>query len=130
MNLVMYRMEDTERLRSKLRERRRVEDRQKAAFKEQRDIAIFQRMERNKRWVDLQVRVHEFFLRWRECKEKEPSLSSIQEDYAEEEDKKRREEEDRRRGSREEEEKRRGSRSSVKKLDIEKKERSNGRGGM
>jgi len=111
MNLVMYRMEDTERLRSKLRERRRVEDRQKAAFREQRDIAVFQRMERNKRW--------------RECKEKEPSLFSIQEDYAEEEDRKSgiREEEERGRGSREEEEKRRGSRSSVKKLDMEKEER-------
>ena len=75
--------------------------------------------------MQVQVQVNESLLRWRECKEKEPSLFSIQEDYAEEEDRKSgiREEEERGRGSREEEEKRRGSRSSVKKLDMEKEER-------
>merc|ERR1712059_98386 len=68
MNLVMYRMQDTENLRMKLRERRRMEDREKAAKAETRDRAVFERMERNRRW--------------REYREKEPSLYSIKEDVS------------------------------------------------
>jgi len=71
MNLVLYRMEDTENLRSRLRERRRTEERMKATEKEKREVFRYQQMERNKRR--------------REAKEKEQSsLSSIREDEGEE----------------------------------------------
>lgn len=50
MNLVMYRMEDTERLRSRMRERRRREVFEKAEKEEEREKAIFARAERNRRW--------------------------------------------------------------------------------
>jgi len=72
MNLVLYRMEDTENLRSRLRERRRTEERQKATEKEKREVFRYQQMERNKRR--------------REAKEKDHgnSLNSIREDEAEE----------------------------------------------
>ena len=50
MNLVMYRMEDTERLRSKMRERRRREVFEKAEKEEEDEKALFERVERNKRW--------------------------------------------------------------------------------
>jgi len=71
MNLVLYRMEDTENLRSRLRERRRTEERKKATEKEKREVFRYQQMERNKRR--------------REAKEKDhSSLSSIREDELEE----------------------------------------------
>jgi len=50
MNLVMYRMEDTERLRSRMRERRRREVFEKAEKEEEREKAVFARLERNRRW--------------------------------------------------------------------------------
>lgn len=49
-NLVLYRMQDTENLRSRLRERRRNEERSKAAMLEEREKAGEGRLERNKRW--------------------------------------------------------------------------------
>lgn len=49
-NLVLYRMQDTENLRSRLRERRRNEERSKAAMEEEREKAGEGRLERNKRW--------------------------------------------------------------------------------
>jgi len=71
MNLVLYRMEDTENLRSRLRERRRTEERKKATEKEKREVFRYQQMERNKRR--------------REAKERDySSLSSIREGEGEE----------------------------------------------
>ena len=50
MNLLMYRMEDTERLRSKMRERRRQEVFEKAEMEEEKEKNVFARVERNRRW--------------------------------------------------------------------------------
>ena len=50
MNLVMYRMEDTERVRYKLRERRRQEIREKAAKEEETEKKQMERMEMNRKW--------------------------------------------------------------------------------
>ena len=52
MNLVMYRMEDTERVRFKLRERRRQEIREKAAKEEEVEKKQMERIERNRKWRD------------------------------------------------------------------------------
>eukprot|EP00090_Calanus_glacialis_P001605 TRINITY_DN11165_c0_g1_i3.p1 TRINITY_DN11165_c0_g1~~TRINITY_DN11165_c0_g1_i3.p1 ORF type:complete len:280 (+),score=101.74 TRINITY_DN11165_c0_g1_i3:24-863(+) len=50
MNLVMYRMQDTERVRTKLREDRRQELRTKAEREEEREKAQMERLERNRKW--------------------------------------------------------------------------------
>jgi len=50
MTLVMYRMEDTERIRFKLREDRRREVREKAENEEAREKEQLERLARNKRW--------------------------------------------------------------------------------
>merc|ERR1719318_1540079 len=50
MNLVLYRMEDTERVRYQLRERRRQEMREKAAREEEKEKKQVERMERNRKW--------------------------------------------------------------------------------
>jgi len=50
MNLVMYRMQDTERVRFKLREDRRQEVRMKAEREEEREKMQMERLERNKKW--------------------------------------------------------------------------------
>jgi hypothetical protein len=50
MNLVMYRMEDTERVRTKLREDRRRAVREKAELEEHKEKSQMERMERNKKW--------------------------------------------------------------------------------
>ena len=50
MNLVLYRMEDTERVRYKLRERRRQEIREKAAKEEEMEKKQMERIERNRKW--------------------------------------------------------------------------------
>ena len=50
MNLVMYRMEDTERVRYNLRERRRHEIRHKAAKEEETEKKQMERIERNRKW--------------------------------------------------------------------------------
>ena len=50
MNLVMYRMQDTERVRFKLREDRRQEVRMKAEREEEREKLQMERLERNKKW--------------------------------------------------------------------------------
>ena len=50
MNLVMYRMEDTERVRTKLREGRRQEIRDKAAQEEENEKKQMERIERNRKW--------------------------------------------------------------------------------
>ena len=50
MNLVMYRMQDTERVRTKLREDRRRAIREKAEMEEQREKSQMERIERNKKW--------------------------------------------------------------------------------
>ena len=50
MNLVLYRMEDTERIRYKLRERRRQEIREKAAKEEEMEKKQMERIERNRKW--------------------------------------------------------------------------------
>ena len=52
MNLVLYRMEDTERIRFKLREKRRQEIREKAAKDEENEKERMDRMERNRKWRD------------------------------------------------------------------------------
>ena len=65
MNLVMYRMEDTERVRYQLRERRRQEVREKAARDEEKEKKQMERMERNRKW--------------RERKDGEENLGSIAE---------------------------------------------------
>jgi hypothetical protein len=66
MNLVMYRMEDTERVRYQLRERRRQEVREKAARDEEKEKNQMERMERNRNW--------------RERKNGEENLGSISEE--------------------------------------------------
>jgi hypothetical protein len=50
MNLVMYRMEDTERIRTKLREGRRRAVREKAEMEELKEKSQMERIERNKKW--------------------------------------------------------------------------------
>ena len=50
MNLVMYRMEDTERIRTKLREDRRRGVREKAEMEEVKEKSQMERIERNKKW--------------------------------------------------------------------------------
>ena len=50
MNLVMYRMQDTERVRFKLREDRRQELRTKAEREEEREKMQMERVERNRKW--------------------------------------------------------------------------------
>merc|ERR1711970_905037 len=50
MNLVMYRMEYTERVRTKLREDRRRAVREKAEMEEQREKTQMERIEKNRKW--------------------------------------------------------------------------------
>eukprot|EP00092_Neocalanus_flemingeri_P004029 GFUD01004336.1.p1 GENE.GFUD01004336.1~~GFUD01004336.1.p1 ORF type:complete len:247 (+),score=77.79 GFUD01004336.1:231-971(+) len=50
MNLVMYRMQDTERIRSKLREGRRQDLRINAEREEEKEKMIMERLERNRKW--------------------------------------------------------------------------------
>ena len=50
MNLVMYRMEDTERIRTKLRENRRRAVREKAEMEELKEKSQMERIEQNKKW--------------------------------------------------------------------------------
>ena len=50
MNLVMYRMQDTERVRTKLREDRRQALRTKAEREEEREKMQMERLERNRKW--------------------------------------------------------------------------------
>ena len=52
MNLVLYRMEDTERVRYKLREKRRRELRETAERQEEKEKQQMERIERNKKWRD------------------------------------------------------------------------------
>lgn len=55
MNLVMYRMADTENLRMKLRERTRSQIREKATREEEREKAQIERLERNRKWREKKV---------------------------------------------------------------------------
>jgi len=50
MNLVMYRMQDTENVRTKLREERRQDVRVKAEREEEREKMQMERLERNRKW--------------------------------------------------------------------------------
>jgi len=50
MNLVMYRMQDTENVRTKLREERRQDVRIKAEMEEEREKMQMERLERNRKW--------------------------------------------------------------------------------
>ena len=50
MNIVMYRMEDTERVRYQIRERRRREVRAKAAREEEYEKKEIERLDRNRKW--------------------------------------------------------------------------------
>ena len=50
MNLVMYRMQDTENVRFRLREERRQDVRMKAEREEEREKLQMERLERNKKW--------------------------------------------------------------------------------